>query len=56
MPSFWLKMLSNIHSEEVKLELSSPNRAGILVPADNEDDEDLLMLLMPMMLSSAAAS
>ncbi len=49
-----VEMLSNIDAEEVKLELSTPNRAGILLPSENEENEDLLMLLMPMMLSSAA--
>lgn len=49
-----VEMLSNIDAEEVKLELSTANRAGILLPSENEENEDLLMLLMPMMLSSAA--
>ena len=50
---FFQEMLGNFDSEEVKLEMSAPNRAGILTPVGNENDsEDLLMLLMPVMLNS----
>ena len=38
-------------TEEIKIELSSPTRAGILVPGDTEDGEQLLMLVMPVMLN-----
>ena len=49
---FFQEMLNNFDSEEVKLEMSAPNRAGILTPIDNENEaEDLLMLLMPVMLN-----
>ena len=49
---FFQEMLGNFDSEEVKLEMSAPNRAGILTPVDNENEsEDLLMLLMPVMLN-----
>ena len=51
--SFLLEILSNLSSAEVKVELSDPTRAGILLPAEKEiDDEDVLMLLMPMMINS----
>ncbi len=50
---FFQEMLGNFDSNEVKLEMSAPNRAGILTPVDNENEsEDLLMLLMPVMLNS----
>lgn len=50
---FFQEMLGNFDSNEVKLEMSAPNRAGILTPIDNENEsEDLLMLLMPVMLNS----
>ncbi|MBQ8957718.1 MAG: DNA polymerase III subunit beta [Bacteroidales bacterium] len=50
---FFQEMLVNFDSNEVKLEMSAPNRAGILTPVDNENEsEDLLMLLMPVMLNS----
>ena len=48
-----LKMLSNLTSDMVNLELSEPNRAGILTPAENDDkDEQVLMLVMPVMLNA----
>ena len=50
---FFQEMLGNFDSEEVKLEMSAPNRAGILTPVGNENEsEDLLMLLMPVMVNS----
>ena len=44
-------MLGVLETEEIKIELSSPTRAGILVPGDTEDAEQLLMLVMPVMLN-----
>ena len=49
--SFLVDILNNITSEEVIIELADPSRAGLVVPAEQEEDEDLLMLLMPMMLN-----
>ena len=49
---FLLEMLSNIETEEISLEMSAPNRAGILTPLNNENkEEDILMLVMPVMLN-----
>jgi DNA polymerase-3 subunit beta len=45
-------MLNNLNCEEVVLEMSTPNRAGLLVPAVKEDHEDILMLVMPVMLNN----
>jgi DNA polymerase-3 subunit beta len=51
--NFLQEILSNISSREVRLELMDPSRAGLLLPAENEnEDEDLLMLLMPMMINA----
>lgn len=47
-----LEMLNNISSSEIRFELSSPQNAGIIFPAENEENEELLMLIMPMMLKS----
>ncbi len=47
-----LEMLTNIDCDAIKLEMSTPNRAGIILPTENDVDEDLLMLIMPMMLGS----
>lgn len=45
-----VEMLSNLSSEEVKLELSTPSRAGIYRPVDKDEHEDLLQLLMPLIV------
>lgn len=51
--TFLVEILSNLSSEDVKLKLSDPSRAGLLVPAEKElDYEDVLMLLMPMMINA----
>lgn len=50
---FLVEMLSNLDSEEVMVELSAPNRAGLLLPSGNvSEGEDLLMLIMPVMLNN----
>ena len=46
-------MLNNLGSPEVTLELSAPNRAGIIRPSEPEEEgEDVLMLVMPVMLNN----
>lgn len=50
---FLVEMLSNLSSEEVMIEMSSPNRAGLLKPTITDDGEKILMLVMPVMLNSA---
>ena len=49
--TFLIDILNNISADEVVLELADPSRAGVIVPAQQNEDEDLLMLLMPMMLN-----
>lgn len=49
---FLVEMLNNLNCEEVVLEMSSPNRAGLLLPAVKADNEDILMLVMPVMLNN----
>lgn len=49
---FLIEMLSNLDSAEVKLELSTPNRAGLIIPLEMDSAEDVLMLVMPVMLNS----
>jgi len=49
---FLIEMLNNLESNEITLQLSAPNRAGILVPSDKDDNEDILMLVMPVMLNN----
>jgi DNA polymerase-3 subunit beta len=50
---FLAEMLSNIDTEEVQFEMSSPSRAGVMLPAKNGNkEEDILMLVMPVMLNN----
>lgn len=49
---FLIEMLNNISGEEVTMELSTPNRAGLLIPQTNDENEDVLMLVMPVMLNN----
>ncbi len=50
---FLTEMLNNLSSNDVLLELSMPNRAGILTPIDDlEEGEKVTMLVMPVMLNS----
>ncbi|HNW98205.1 MAG TPA: DNA polymerase III subunit beta [Bacteroidales bacterium] len=50
---FVVEMLNNIDTDEICLEMSAPNRAGLLLPVDKENkNEDLLMLVMPVMLNT----
>ncbi|MFL5762683.1 MAG: DNA polymerase III subunit beta [Bacteroidia bacterium] len=50
---FLAEMLTNLSCENVNLEMSAPNRAGILLPGEKENSaEDVLMLVMPVMLNS----
>jgi DNA polymerase-3 subunit beta len=50
--TFLQEILTNISTGDVKVEMSDPTRAGLLLPADNDEDEDMLMLLMPMMINA----
>jgi DNA polymerase III subunit beta len=50
---FLSEMLNNLTSDEIQLEMSMPNRAGILTPIDGLDEgENVLMLVMPVMLNN----
>jgi DNA polymerase-3 subunit beta len=51
--TFLQEILSNLSATDVKVELSDPTRAGLLLPAENENEEEnVLMLLMPMMINA----
>jgi len=51
--TFLLEILSNLSANDVRLEMSDPSRAGLILPAETEEDEeDILMLLMPMMINA----
>ena len=50
---FLTEMISNLNADEVQLEMSLPNRAGILTPTDGLDEgEHITMLVMPVMLNN----
>mgnify|MGYP000219567667 CR=1 FL=1 len=50
---FLSEMLGNLNASEVQLEMSLPNRAGILTPIDGLDEgEHVTMLVMPVMLNN----
>lgn len=49
---FLVEMLSNLNSEEVVIEMSTSNRAGLLKPTVLDEGEDILMLVMPVMLNN----
>ncbi len=49
---FLIEMLNAIETSEIRIELSSSTKAGLLKPTEQDSDEDLLMLVMPLMLSS----
>jgi len=51
--TFLQEILANLSATDVKVELSDPTRAGLLLPAENENEEEnVLMLLMPMMINA----
>ncbi|MGB3592412.1 MAG: DNA polymerase III subunit beta [Nonlabens sp.] len=51
---FLIEMLNNLSCTDVSLEMSLPNRAGILTPVDGQEDgEQVTMLVMPVMLSNS---
>jgi DNA polymerase-3 subunit beta len=51
---FLTEMLNNLSAKMLSFEMSAPNRAGLIIPADKEEHEDILMLVMPVMLNTYA--
>ena len=49
---FLIEMLNAADSDEVRVELSTPTKAGIIKPIEQGEGEDLLMLVMPLMLNN----
>jgi len=50
---FLTEMINNLNANNVMLEMSLPNRAGILTPNDGLDEgESITMLVMPVMLNN----
>ncbi|MBZ0246584.1 MAG: DNA polymerase III subunit beta [Cyclobacteriaceae bacterium] len=48
---FIIEMLSNLDTDQIKLNMSASNKAGVILPIDKDKDEDILMLVMPVMLN-----
>jgi DNA polymerase-3 subunit beta len=48
---FLIEMLGAIETEEVRMELSTATKAGLLKPSEQNEGEDVLMLVMPLMLN-----
>jgi len=49
---FLIEMLNAAETDEIKIELSTPTKAGIIKPTEQTEGEDLLMLVMPLMLNN----
>ncbi len=49
---FLVEMLGVAEGDEIKMELSSSTKAGIIRPIEPVEGEDLLMLVMPLMLNT----
>src|SRR5687767_8539219 len=48
---FLIEMLTNMDSDKIRLTMSAPNKAGVILPAEKDSSEDILMLVMPVMLN-----
>jgi len=51
---FLIEMLTNLDTDQIKLNMSAPNKAGVIFPSDKDQGEDILMLVMPVMLNQYA--
>ena len=49
---FLIELLNATDSEEITIELSTPNKAAIIKPNTQDEAEELLMLVMPLMLNA----
>ncbi len=49
---FLSEMMSVVDSDEINMELSTPTRAGLIIPSETDENTDILMLIMPVMLNS----
>ena len=52
--AYLTEVLGHIDADDIIFELSSPNRAGIVTPLEQNSGEELLMLIMPVMLNTYA--
>jgi DNA polymerase III subunit beta len=48
---FLMELLNNVESSEIRIEMSDPSRAGLIIPNEpHVEAEDLLLLVMPVMV------
>ncbi len=50
--AFLMEIISNVETSNLIMEMSAPNRAGIVLPDVQEEGENMLMLIMPIMLNN----
>lgn len=50
--AFLLDVVNNVDTDTAVVELSTPNRACIVLPEEQSEGENMLMLVMPVMLNS----
>lgn len=48
---FLIEMLTNLDTDQIKLNMSASNKAGVILPIEKDKGEDILMLVMPVMLN-----
>ncbi len=48
------EVLQNVDAADIVFEFASPNRAGVVLPAQQNENEEVLMLIMPVMLNTYA--
>ncbi len=51
---FLIEMLTNLDTDQIKLNMSASNKAGVIFPSEKDKGEDILMLVMPVMLNQYA--
>lgn len=49
--STFVEILSSLTCQEVFIQLSDPSRAGLIVPAEQDENVEIVMLCMPMLLN-----
>ncbi|MEQ9423221.1 MAG: DNA polymerase III subunit beta [Cyclobacteriaceae bacterium] len=49
---FLMEVLSNLESKQIDVKLDAANKAGLIIPKENDENEDILMLVMPVMLNN----
>lgn len=47
-------VITNVEGDTLAFEFSTPNRAGVVRPAEEDDNQEMLMLVMPVMLNTHA--